>query len=781
MAKRISKIFVLLLLSLLLAAVVALLWLRSSGLPARDGEHVLAAIDASVTVRWDRWGVPAVVAASESDLIAAQGWLHANDRLTQMEIGRRAAAGRLAELFGEAALDTDIYFRTLRIEQAIDAMEAQLSARSRRWLEAYARGVNAWLAERGSDLPPGLRLLGVDPEPWQIRDSLAFVLLMARDLSFWNGRPEEERFRWLRALGAGTVRELLADPHLHVPPEIAALAADPAFEPAAAADLGVGGPLASPGSNNWAVGPSRSAQGHAMLANDPHLGLNLPAIWYQVMLRSPGYEAAGMSLPGAPGVVIGRGPHVAWALTNVMLDDHDVFFEQLDESGERYLRGERWLPIEFRQETIVLRGGEERLVEFRATDIGPLLAADSELGLPPRSLAWTAYYGGDPFATFGGLAAARTVAEVRAAVASYFCPAQNLVVAFDSGELFYTVIGRVPARRRGDGRLPSPGWLQEYGWDGLRSPDSNPWLSAPAEDFLATANSDIRPAGYELPLTADFYQPFRHRRIADRLSERRDWSVANFAELQGDVVSLYADRLIATLDDDYPDDAGLAAAELRNWDRAHRQQGTAALFALFERSLRQAIFVDEAEAAGLRRVDDSSTTVRLLEGKMVELWFDDVTTVAVEERRQVVAASLAEAWLQGVERWGGEVAQWDYGSIHQLTLTHPLDPLPLFGRWARRGPFELPGTGAAINAFAGPWRGDIQQIGHGPSMRWIVDWSQPEKVFAGLPGGQSGHPADVHYSDRLQPYLAGELQEFGWSEAEIEARTTGRLKLVPGP
>ncbi|RMH17441.1 MAG: hypothetical protein D6696_15745, partial [Acidobacteria bacterium] len=207
-----------------LAAGAGWLWLRGSGRPVRQGEQRLPGLEAQVRVRFDRWGVPHVEASSERDLAAALGYLHANDRLTQLELGRRAAQSRLAEILGPAALELDVYFLRLGARRALDALESSLGERARAWYRGYADGVNAWLAARGSDLPPELRLLGVEPEPWTVRDSLSFVVLMARDLAFWNGRPEEARFRWLRAFGAARLVELLGDPELHLPPAIVELA-----------------------------------------------------------------------------------------------------------------------------------------------------------------------------------------------------------------------------------------------------------------------------------------------------------------------------------------------------------------------------------------------------------------------------------------------------------------------------------------------------------------------------------------------------------------------------
>ena len=782
----------------LLAATGIVLYLRASGLPARDGEHALAGLEAAVTVRWDRWGVPHVDAASDGDAVAALGYLHANDRLTQMELGRRAAFGRLAEVVGEAAVETDVYFRTLRLRSTAEAMWEAAGPDSRRLLEAYARGVNAWLAERGADLPTGLRLLRVEPEPWDPLDSLAFVLLMAEDLSFWQGRPEEERFRWLQAFGAVGVRELLDEPSLHVPAEILELAESagrPAEPEAAARRIDPDRrDFPTPGSNNWAVGAGRTAGGRAMVANDPHLGLVLPGVWYQVMIRSPEYEAAGMTLPGTPGVVLGRGPDVAWAFTNTMLDDHDVFFERLDETGERYLRDGAWHPLRLEQETIHIRGGGEHTVTLRATDLGPLLDADPEAGLPPRSLAWTLYEPGDPFRAMRDLSQAATVEEALAAIEGYVCPAQNLVAAFAGGELLYTVIGRVPQRRLGLqlssesgeappedglGRLPSPGWNSAYGWDGLRPRATNPTVVAPAEGRLVTANHDIRPPGYPLSLAAEFYTPHRARRIAELLDQRNDWDARGFGELQGDHLSLYARDLVAAIDGDYDGDAGRAWEALSRWDGAMALEGPAALYAMLERRLRTAIFADEAAAVDLERFDDRAMLLRLLRGGMGPRWFDDVATPEEEGRREILARELAAAWREGRERWGGEVAGWDYGWLHSLTLRHRLDRVPVFGRWARRGPYPMIGSSTTVAAFGGRWEVDRQRVTHGPSMRWIVDWSQSDRAFAALPGGQSGHPADRHYDDRLAPYLAGELQSAAWSEELIAAAAVSAMRLVP--
>ncbi|MEO1367085.1 MAG: penicillin acylase family protein, partial [Acidobacteriota bacterium] len=542
------------------------------------------------------------------------------------------------------------------------------------------------------------------------------------------------------------------------------------------------------GSNNWALGPSRTVSGRAMVANDPHLPLFLPGVWYQAQLRSPGYEAAGMTLPGTPGVVLGRGPHVAWAFTNVMLDDHDLFLEQLDDAGERVRRGDGWAEVERESVTIRIRGGDERRVEIRRTDRGPLLDADPERGLPARSIAWTAHVPGDPIDALLGVAAASTPEELVAATAPYVAPAQNLVAAFRTGELLYTMLGKTPGRRLGDGRLPAPGWDTAYGWDGLRPHADHPRDLAPEGDLIVTANdAGAIPDDYALPLSADFFGPSRADRIRGRLLELDVWDRATVAAVQMDTLSLHAGDVLDALAADGPftGDAGLAWDALRAWDRRVEAGGASALWALVERELIEGFWGDDARAAELARpVGDPSRLLRLLRGGMSERWVDDVATDGVEGRGDVVKAALDRAWRDGVERWGTDVRRWAYGEVHALTLRHRLDAVPVYGRWARRGPFPVPGSATTVLAFGAAWeaRGAddaVLDILYGPSMRHIVDWSDPDRSWAVLPGGQSGHPADPHYADQVAPFLAGELFEAPWSAEAIERAAVSTLTLTP--
>lgn len=822
--------------AVLVAVGLSLRWL-GGGRAQRSGVAEIPGLSAPVEVRWDRRGVPYCEAESAEDLAAALGWLHANDRFTQMELGRRLAAGRLAELqgVGRRALSVDREHRTLRFAHTAERLWRSAGEETRAWLQAYAGGVNAWLDRRGAgDLPPDLALLGGDdfrPEPWRPQDSLAFVLLMANDMSFWNDRPEEEHFRWLRELGVERTLDLAGADH-PVPPEVVALAAElegaesdgerrqeersspGGLEPLTA------DPVDAPGSNNWAVGGSRSASGAPLVANDPHLGHALPGTWYQAHLRSPGYEAAGMTLPGVPGVVVGRGPDVAWSLTNAMLDDHDLFLEEVSQGPDgspRVRRGDGWLLVEVVEERLEVAGGEGEVLELLATDLGPLLPADPVSGLPARSLAWTVYRtpedaSADPLAAFLALARAATVAEARQGLRGYVGPAMNLVMADRQGGLLWTVLGRVPVRLRGDGWLPVPGWDESYGWSGLRPAEANPSEVNPATDLLVTANHHVAPANYPLPMPADYDGDFRARRIRELLLAGEGWRAADMAAVQTDAVDLYAREVVAAAlaardaaadtggeSTAEADRADRAAALLRRWNGqmglasddggeaggSDGEVGAPALFAYFERELRRGIFADEAHAHGLELFDDRERLLWALRGEMSPAWFDDVSTPEVtEDRSTLMRAALATAWQRADERWGGDPAGWDFGDLHALTLKHPLSDVPVLGRVFDRGPFPMAGSSTTVGVAGGRWSGDDLPVVHGASMRWVTDLADPDATLAVLPAGQAGHPRDPHYDDQTTAYLAGELYPFPWSDEAIAAASVSRLTLrptAPGP
>ncbi len=750
----------------LVLLVLGALWTRGflrGGLPWRSGERALAGLEAPVEVRFDRRGVPHVRAESFEDGCAALGFLHANDRCLQLELIRRAVSGRLSEVFGASQVATDRRLRQLGLRETAEAWFEALGKDSRRALEAYAAGVNAWFAARGDDLPPHFRLLGAAPEPWTPVDSLGVALLMDLRLSPPD-RQEWANERVLRVLGPAALRDLLFDQELQIPGRLKAVAergpdASRAFDPPAPGELG--------GSNNWAVAGSRATGDSALLAGDPHLWLSLPAQWYLATVHAGDYRAAGATLPGMPLVIIGGSGVRAWSFTTTGLDTHDFVVEEVGPEG-RLRRGERWIDVAEREERIGVRFAEAQSFVVRRSDLGPFFPAEG--AQPASSLQWAAATPADPLALFKGLALEPELERLLADAEGYVAPVQNLMIAQADGRVGYAVVGRGPQRPAG----VSDGWLAHSAadntWVGLRPGASNPrWLD-PAEGFAVTANADVRPAGYALPFPSDFAHPSRRDRALEALGGRDSWSLEEVAALQLDTRSPLAaelSRSIGRLLEGGPQAAlgeRLMAWAANGADFA--DESPAALYLRATRELALVLFTDEFDALG-RDVPGPRVADRLLAdlfaGRCEHDWWD----VAEESRPRVVADACARAqgWLEARQ---GPAESWSVGEFMELDLDHALSELPLIGGWLGRGPFPRRGHPSTLDAHWCEWELDAEGrdsrllVYGGASVRFRSEPGRPESAAAGLPGGQSGHPMDAHYDDLLEGWLAGEAHPLPW-------------------
>jgi penicillin amidase len=769
---------------LALAAVVggaALWWWTHSGRAQRSGEVALAGLTAKVDVRFDEWGVPCVSGASLDDVVSALGWLHANDRIGQMELQRRAATGRLSELLGERTLAVDMKMRWLRFARTAERMWNALAPEHQRLLDAYARGVNAWLTSHEHDLPPDLLLLRAAPEPWSGRDSLCVQLMMAHMLSFSAAR-EQTRFRWLQELGEERTRDLLGDPALHIDQEVLELAKKP-IKTSSLIDASTASE--QNGSNGWAVSGARGADGHALVASDPHLQLGLPALWYQALLRAPDYEASGMTIPGLPIVVIGQGPHLAWGFTNTELDVCDVFFEQGEHGARDVERNGVAVPTSVSVEHIQVRGGAVTDLELFESDIGPMFEPNPALGLPARSVAWTGWQAFDPFTSFLALARAKSVDEVPGAIASFVCPPQNILCADDRGAILQTVLGRGVERGSNGGALPMPAGDAPAAWKGLADAERNPRIAQPAVGVLVNANDDPALQGTPFPGRADSAAPQRAGRIRELLGARTAWTPQELGAIQTDTSSRYALDVVEqlrALELAPGSDAARARDALLAWNGEMGASGTSALYGLVERELHDCIFGDELRAhhlPPLTHPERDRVLLQALSGKLRANWFDDVSTPAVEDRATTIARALESAWRAGRASWGDDTRAWAWGELHTWRPHHALGDAPLLGKFFDEPEHAMPGCATCPCVFSGPWSGDHIAVVHGASMRFVADVADPDRSLAVLPSGQSGNPFDEHYDDQLPGYLAGALRPMHWSEREIEAHTRSRLAFTP--
>lgn len=799
---------------LLVLAVVAAAWgvwtVRRS-FPTVDGTATVAALDADVTVHRDEWGVAHVYGDTLEDVARGQGYVHAQDRFWEMDVRRHTTAGRLSELFGEGQVGTDRFIRTLGWRRVAEAELPLLDDTTTRLLEAYAEGVNAYLADRSpAEVSLEYAVLGLTTdlpgiEPWEPADSVAWLKAMAWDLRS-NVATEIERSLQSITMPPDRVEELYP-------------AYPDRFDPILPGDgilsaAGVGAMADTDGtglgSNSWAVAGSRTDTGGAILANDPHLGPALPSIWHQVGLHcrevTPDcpFEVSGFGFSGVPGVVIGRNADVAWGFTNLASDVSDLYVERVD--GDRYEVDGEWRDMDVLTETIEVAGGDPVEVEIRSTRHGPLLSDASEqlrllldeadipelgtLGQDGHAMAlrWTAL---DPGRTADALYALNTAQDwddFRAAAELFEVPAQNFLYADAEGRIGYQAPGRHPIRPDGhDGRWPVAGWTTDTDWQGFIPFDELPRSFDPEDGVIATANEPVVGADYAYDFPGSWAPGFRGERIEQLLDEALADGQATAEELGAihmDNRILLADILVDDLLQVSLDGhAAEAQALLEGWDgQLDRDSAAGAYFGAVTRQVLLGTFADDfdedvpvSDRGGLWLVLE-----RLLQEPDAD-WWDDVDTAPQEDRDDILRTALVAADEELVERFGDDVDDWRWGAMHTLDLTHqtlgtsgigPIEAL------FNRGPVETAGGGSVVNAT-----GWSPEEGYGvtwvPSMRMVVDMSRPDDARWINLTGQSGHAFHGHYADMAPLWARGDTVPWHLTRPAVEEAAVATLTLEP--
>ena len=774
MIRRILAVLAIVVTAAAVAALARLLW----PLPTRRGTVAIAGLSTPVDVRFDAQGVPHVRAVLELDAWRALGWLHASDRLFQMELRRRAARGRLAELFGPAAVDRDREARRLGYAALAERDWEAADEEDRDVLSAYADGVNAFLDEH--PVPLELSALGVPLEPWTPIDTLAFQRLMYDTLSM-SAATEQNLFDDARARGvAAAIKWYDASEGgtTEVSPEIAAFVAE------AGTVAAVDRPDPMPaGSNAWAIAGSHTASRRPLLAGDPHLNAERPGVWYAAHLASAdGLDVAGLTLAGGPGVLIGHNGRVAWSITMNQADDADLFVEKIDDAKGAWLRGSEWVPFERRTETIRVKGAPDAVEQVLRTAHGPIVARFG--GRPGFALTRQAATDDrvQSIRAFLDADHAKNGAALVAAYAKYGGPAINVCWAESAGGIGVKVAGSIPRRRAGDGRFPVPGWTGDYDWDGAIPYDALPSVTSPPEGFVASANDDWSAAGTPLPfpgLYASSDRVLRARRLASGVRAGR---VETMRTMQNDLYSPYAARLIAALHGmTFADPrARRAASILEGWDDKAEMRGPSRLFYAFLKKLRGAIAGGPAGGTSGSWVTWSLLD-RMLGGQAPAGLWDDPATARVETRESVVERALAAA-LEETERDAGrDPKHWNWGNVHELAYPHPFAsvlPKPLARRLAF-GPVALGGEWHTLDVAGFSLRRPGYEVVHIPSARLIVDLGDPDASRLVLPLGQSGQLFDRHAHDELDAWSRGRDFPLPFTAKAVAAATVSSLQFVP--
>ncbi len=774
--------------------------------PQIDGRVQVPGLQAPVTVIRDNWGIPHIYASNTHDLLFAQGYVHAQDRFWQMEFWRRIGSGRLSEVLGEAALEQDRFIRTVGWHRTAAQEWAQLDGEVREALEAYAEGVNAYISSHRGRLGLEFTLLGLtgvrfEPEPWTPLNTLTWAKVMAWDLG-GNRTDEILRAHIAARLGAEAVDVLVPPypeeypvivPHPITEPTLEAIP-DPFFE---AHFLGEGEEV---GSNNWVIAGSRTETGMPLLANDPHLGIQMPSIWYEIGLHCDPvgpdcpYNVVGTSFASAPGVIIGHNEHIAWGVTNLGPDVQDLFIERVNpENPNQYEYQGQWLDMEIVREEIHVAGQDEPEVLFvRITRHGPIIndvvggtEEDWSFGWQPLALSWTALQPGMLMKSILLLDKASNWEEFREALSYWDVPSQNFVYADVEGNIGYQSPGRIPIRAAGDGSMPVPGWTGEYEWVGYIPFDELPRAFNPPEGYIATANNAVVGPDYPYFLSMDWDPGYRARRIVELIEADPSLSLEDMKAIQGDSSPVWAQDILPYIRSLSSDDPRLAQALdlLRRWDgRAVRDSAGAALFEALRVHLIQETFGDELGDQLLRRAGSSAEValVNLL-ADPTSPWFDDRTTPQVEARDQILLRALEGAVDELTETLGPDMGRWRWGDLHTATFENQSlgqSGIALIEAIFNRGPVPVDGTIATVNN-TGYSLNEPYGVGIVPSYRQVIDLADFTRSVSMHTTGQSGHPFHRHYDDMIDPWRNIQYHPMLWNRADVEAAAEGTLILEP--
>jgi len=794
-------------------------WLVYRPLPQLDGSIALPGLQKEVTVERDRWGVPHIRANSVEDLAEAQGYVMAQDRLWQMDLLRRVARGQLSEILGQATLEIDKDFRTMEFGRAADRELASLDADSRSVFEAYARGVNHFIEQQRDHLPLEFSLLRYKPQPWQPADSLTITGYMYRTLTnVWQNeldratveaRVGPDRAKDLFSIEASMDHFVIGDPN--VPNDGSQRTrvqtdqddddddteADTVLKAAVLHDQG---PVArfpdltsalandvrdslldiqqeirqSLGSNNWVVNGKHTANGKPLLANDTHLELGLPPIWYEVHITAPGWNVKGFTLPGAPSVIIGHNDRIAWGFTNNGADVQDLYIESFNPAApDEYRVLGAWTKAQVYDEIIHVKGGADEHLKVTVTRHGPVVRRDGDKGY---ALRWTATEPGGLANSYNSLGKARNWEEFRNLMKRVWGPAQNTVYADVDGNIGYVMAARVPIRKKGRGQIPVPGDSDDYEWTGYIPFEQLPQALNPDSGLIVTANARVVGPGYKPYLTDRWEEPYRTARIYELLRDKGALRPEDMLKVQTDTYSyphaFLADQLSAAAKTAQPkDDRTKKLIDgLKDWNGIADADSPEVSF--LEETRRAAIVIllepYLGTETGLYSWRKTAFLQRILTERPAK-WLPvgyrtyDELLVAAADRAVALLAEMSNK---------SQVDDWAWKRFDALDMVHPL---------GRTGPLKtfLSITGKPQSGTAYSPRAATKH--HGPAMRFVANLGNWDNSIMLIPGGQSGQPGSAHYTDQFPYWYEGRTIYQPFSDAAEASFRKHTLTLKPAP
>lgn len=786
--KRWPKVVGILLLILLLLASTAvgfLYWFVSKSLPQLEGEILISGLQKPVTVWRDTRGVPHIVAENEHDLYIAQGFVTAQDRLFQMDLSRRQASGQLSEVVGAIAVDTDKFFRTFSLRRAAEASWAAYSKESQQVLDWYAEGVNAYIrqAKEAGTLPFEFTILGYEPTDWTPIDSLSIGKFMAYDLG---GKWEGQAFRY------HMINELspeMAESLMPTYPEdgatiIQAIKENP-IDLSTLASIAV---LPDPfnGSNNWVISAERSASGMPMLANDPHLGVNLPSIWYETHLQAGDLDVSGVIFAGVPGIILGHNQYAAWGVTNLGPDVQDLYIEKRNPNNpyEFEYMG-KWEAAQVYKEEIKVKGEESVMHEVVVTRHGPIIsefAADQKSSDTALAMKWTALEPTTELEAVQRFNKARNWEEFKEALEYFHAPAQNFVFAATDGTIAYRANGKIPIRKNGDGSLPVPGWTDEYEWVDFIPWDELPTVVNPPEGFIATANNKVVGDQYPYHITDSWAQPYRQARIQQVLSSKETLTIEDMQRLQFDFYNLQAEEFLAKLVKTVEANPALRPIDvealnlLKDWNYENDPSlGAPLAFELWMLRFDDVLFKPEIAEEYFGLFNDKA----IVKDKIIRNGLNSVPEPWIDHKggiEELAVKALQLAVDQAVELQGDKPSKWKWGKFHHVQFTHTLGSVKPLHLFLNSKKVDIGGSRVTVGAMG--WNTKTGKVTHAAPWRTVVDLMDIHNAYRVVGPGQSGHFLSRWYDDQIDNWTTGKYHVTSIDPAVYQEKGY-KLKLVP--
>ena len=762
-----------------LGTAFGLLFLRP--LPTIDGDERLLGLRERAEVVRDSFGVPHVYAANDYDLFFLQGFVTAQDRLWQMDLYRRAASGRLAQILGEPGLDSDRFMRTLGLARAAALDRAVISPETLAALGAYADGVNKLIEQRGESLPVEFLILGYKPEPWSVQDSLTIAKLQLYDAA-GNYTQELLRAGLVERFGLDVLPTLMPDPGVSVAydqrawDEVSADLSPGTSAPGAAALAGIlGGAGEGLGSNCWAIAGARTKSGKPIVAGDPHLPVRNPSIWFEIALAAGDNTLIGFSIPGVPGVVIGHNDKVAWSFTYGYADTQDLFVEHQDPTDlRRFEYQNRFETATFVRESITVKGrADPVLVDVAITHHGPVLTPVLTGQKAQLALRWSALDGTKTVDAVLAMNRARSVDEFRRASADFVGATLSACVADTSGHIAYLLIGRLPDRP-GDGRLPVAGWTGLNEWRGLLPAEANPVSIDPAGGLVLNANNRPVTSPTQFGWNGEWDPGFRYAYLRSVLDQQRSADVAAMSRLQNDYTSLPVQRFRDTIVAGRPTTAlGQQVQKIvREWDGSLSIESTgAAIYESWLGQMSQLVFADKlGPVLYPDYADNGRMTFALyqLVATTTSPWLISLGDSSLAGRDALSGAALDAAAKDLATRLGNDVAKWRWGDLHTIAWEHPLSAVKPLDLVLTIGPVKRAGDGYSPNNGAYSLTKPFILRSHA-SERQIVDLGDLDVSVSILPTGQSGQPFSRHWGDQTALWASGQTKPMPLSRTALGA------------